>query len=281
LPLVKIAEKRNFYYKFFSDLTQGFLKYPSVNFAHPTRKTGMKTHYLFLFSVTLGLLLTLGSGQRAQSVRIVDGLKSAELLRPSPSVVVQTPDIPQFEGEQLVDIQTINPDITLDIRYNTANNFLNVQLYSVPRCLLRTSVAHKLSRVQEQLQPMGLGLKVFDCYRPLSVTRKMWEALPDPRYVANPARGSRHNRGAAVDLTLIDSMGNELEMPTDFDDFTDRAARDYQGTDVSNQARQNSQLLERVMTQQGFIPLITEWWHFDAENWQDYPLLDISLEAIE
>lgn len=242
----------------------------------------MKVNYILLFSVALGLVLTIGFWQPAESVRIVERFNAGEGVLQRPSIVGEkTPEIAQFEGENLVDIQEINPDITLDIRYATANNFLKVKLYSVPRCLLRTSVAEKLSRVQEQLQHRGLGLKVFDCYRPLSVTRKMWEALPDPRYVANPARGSRHNRGAAVDLTLVDARGNELEMPTDFDDFTDRAARDYEGSDVSNQARQNSQLLESVMTQQGFIPLITEWWHFDAENWQDYPLLDISLEAIE
>ncbi|MBO0347754.1 M15 family metallopeptidase [Phormidium pseudopriestleyi FRX01] len=242
----------------------------------------MKINYILLFSVTLGLVLTIGFWQPAESVRISDGFNPGEFSEQSPSIVGETTaNTSQFEGEKLVDIQDINPGIALDIRYATANNFLNVKLYSVPRCLLRTSVAQKLSRVQEQLQPRGLGLKVFDCYRPLSVTRKMWSALPDPRYVANPARGSRHNRGAAVDLTLIDAMGNELEMPTDFDDFSDRAARDYEGTNVSNQARQNSQLLESVMTQQGFIPLITEWWHFDAENWQNYPLLDISLEAIK
>ncbi|MCT7971014.1 M15 family metallopeptidase [Laspinema olomoucense] len=241
----------------------------------------MKINYPLLFSVALGSVITTGSWQRVESVRILDGLKLGEVVPQSPSMVMpKTADTPQLEGENLVDIQDINPEIILDIRYATANNFLKVQLYSVPRCLLRTSVAQKLSLVQEQLQAMGLGLKVFDCYRPLSVTRKMWEVLPDPRYVANPARGSRHNRGAAIDLTLIDARGNELEMPTDFDDFSDRAARDYQGSDVSPQARQNSQLLERVMTQQGFIPLITEWWHFDAENWQDYPLLDISLEEI-
>ncbi|MCT7981966.1 M15 family metallopeptidase [Laspinema sp. A4] len=241
----------------------------------------MKLKYILLFSLALGLVMTIGFWHRAESVRIFKGVSPGEVVLPSPSVVVDiTSDIPPSEGEQLVDIQDINPDITLDIRYATANNFLKVKLYSVPRCLLRTSIAQKLSRVQEQLESRGLGLKVFDCYRPLSVTRKMWEVLPDPRYVANPARGSRHNRGAAVDLTLIDARGNELEMPTDFDDFSDRAARDYEGTDVSPQARQNSQLLESVMTEEGFIPLITEWWHFDAENWQDYPLLDISLEQI-
>ncbi len=190
----------------------------------------MKINYILLFSVVLGLVLTIGFWQPAESVRILEGFKAGEGVLQSPSIVGErTPDTEQFEGENLVDIQDINPDITLDIRYATANNFLKVKLYSVPRCLLRTSVAQKLSRVQEQLQRRGLGLKVFDCYRPLSVTRKMWEALPDPRYVANPARGSRHNRGAAVDLTLIDARGNELEMPTDFDDFTDRAARDYPG----------------------------------------------------
>lgn len=242
----------------------------------------MKINYILLFSVALALVLTIGFWQPAESVRIFEGFNPGEWVLQSPSIVRErTPDTHQFEGENLVDIQDINPGITLDIRYATANNFLNVKLYSVPRCLLRTSVAQKLSLVQQQLEPTGLGLKVFDCYRPLSVTRKMWSALPDPRYVANPARGSRHNRGAAVDLTLVDAMGNELEMPTDFDDFSDRAARDYEGSDVSNQARQNSQLLESVMTQQGFIPLITEWWHFDAQNWQDYPLLDISLEAVD
>ncbi|HEY9835523.1 MAG TPA: M15 family metallopeptidase [Vampirovibrionales bacterium] len=244
----------------------------------------MNIKSILLFSLTLGLVITIGMGKRAESVRIFEGANLGEVVPQSPSVVMDRtpniPNIPRSEGEKLVDIQEINPDIALDIRYATTNNFLNVQLYSIPRCLLRTSVAQKLSRVQEQLQSRGLGLKVFDCYRPLSVTRKMWEVLPDPRYVANPARGSRHNRGAAVDLTLIDARGNELEMPTDFDDFSDRAARDYEGTDVSPQARQNSQLLESVMTQQGFIPLITEWWHFDAENWEDYPLLDISLEDI-
>ncbi len=242
----------------------------------------MKNNPFVLFGLAFVFVISIGLWQQAESVRIPEAVNSLEFGPPSLSVEVEiTPDMPQFEGEKLVDIQDINPAIALDIRYATANNFLKVKLYSVPRCLLRTSVAQKLSQVQEQLQPMGLGLKVFDCYRPLSVTRKMWEALPDPRYVANPERGSRHNRGAAVDLTLIDALGTELEMPTQFDDFTDRAARDYEGTDVSDKARENSQLLETLMTQQGFIPLITEWWHFDAEGWQEYPLLDISLEAID
>lgn len=181
--------------------------------------------------------------------------------------------------ERLIDIQSVNPNIRLDMRYATANNFLKRKLYSAPRCLLRSDAAQRLSKVQKDLEEMGLGLKVYDCYRPLSVTRQMWEILPDNRYVANPAKGSRHNRGAAVDLTLVDNRtGAELEMPTGFDDFTEKAARDYPTTPP--QVRRNSELLNYMMKKQGFIPLITEWWHYDAPNWDKYSLLDVPLENI-
>ena len=194
--------------------------------------------------------------------------------RPQMESYSQVPD-----WARLVDIQSINPNIKLDMRYATTNNFLNRKLYPVPRCLLRKEVAQKLSKVQEDFEEMGLGLKVFDCYRPWSVTREMWEILPDSRYVANPERGSRHNRGAAVDLTLVDfRTGRELEMPTDFDDFTDQAARDYGGN--APQVRRNSNLLEYKMKKYGFESLITEWWHFDAVGWQKFSLLDVQLDRV-
>ncbi len=183
------------------------------------------------------------------------------------------------EWARMVDIKTINPNIALDIRYATTNNFLGKQLYKVPKCALRKEVAIKLSKVQQDLQEIGLGLKVFDCYRPLSVTKQMWEILPDSRYVANPARGSRHNRGAAVDVTLIDfNTKKELAMPTDFDDFSDRAARDYPGN--SPQVKRNSDLLAVKMEKYGFTSLITEWWHFDSVGWERFSILDIPLEKI-
>ena len=179
---------------------------------------------------------------------------------------------------RLVDNRTVNANIRLDIRYATANNFLKRKLYSTAKCALRSSVAQKLALVQTDLEKIGLGLKVYDCYRPLSVTKQMWEFLPDPNYVANPARGSRHNRGAAVDLTLVDRTGKELEMPTPFDDFTTKAHRDYAGG--SAQSRKNRQLLEDAMKKQGFIGITTEWWHFDSEDWQKFAILDVSLGAI-
>ena len=179
---------------------------------------------------------------------------------------------------RLVDIRTVNRNIRLDIRYATANNFLKQKMYPIAKCALRNSVAQKLALVQTDLEKIGLGLKVYDCYRPFSVTKQMWEVMPDPNYVANPARGSRHNRGAAVDLTLVDRTGKELEMPTPFDDFTTKAHRNYQGG--SAESRKNRQLLEDAMKKQGFIGITTEWWHFDSEDWQKFAILDISLSAI-
>ena len=179
---------------------------------------------------------------------------------------------------QLVDIRSVNEKIAIDIRYATTNNFLKRKLYPVGRCLLREAVARTLSQVQDDLAKQGLGLKVYDCYRPLSVQKQMWAVFPDPNYVANPAEGSRHNRGAAVDITLVDHNGRELEMPTGFDDFTERAHRDYRGG--SAQALKNRQLLEDVMKKYGFIPLATEWWHFDAPGWDKFSILDVPFGEI-
>lgn len=179
---------------------------------------------------------------------------------------------------ELVDVQNISLSIRLDMRYATTNNFTKRKLYSQAKCVLQTSVAAQLARVQSDLEKRGLGLKVFDCYRPLSVQKKLWQLVPDPNYVADPARGSRHNRGSAVDITLVNSNGEELLMPSEFDDFSERSHLNYNGG--SAKARQNRQTLQQAMKKRGFIPLETEWWHFDAANWQQYPVLDISLEKI-
>ena len=203
-----------------------------------------------------------------------------QITQPEPTLVapesIFMSQLPSWA--RLVDIRTVNRNIRLDIRYATANNFLKRKLYSTAKCALRSSVAQKLALVQTDLEKVGLGLKVYDCYRPFSVTKQMWEVLPDPNYVANPTRGSRHNRGAAVDLTLVDRTGKELEMPTPFDDFTAKAHRDYAGG--SAQSRKNRQLLEDAMKKQGFIGITTEWWHFDSEDWQKFAILDIPLGAI-
>jgi len=185
---------------------------------------------------------------------------------------------PDLSKEPLVDVATVDSTIVIDLPYATTNNFTGQKLYEVHRCFLRKSVAERLARVQKRLRQQGLGLKIWDGYRPRSVQWRMWELVPDPRYVADPRKGSRHNRGAAVDVTLVDSLGQELEMPTTFDDFSERAHRDY--PDVSEKARLHKQILEEAMTSEGFIPLPTEWWHFDDPNWQKYPILDIPIEEL-
>jgi len=179
---------------------------------------------------------------------------------------------------QFVDLEKVNPKILLDVRYATTNNFTQEILYGVPKCYLRLKVAEKIDRIQKTLEKRGLGLKVFDGYRPLSVQKKFWALVPDDRYVANPAIGSKHNRGAAVDVTLVDARGEELLMPTFFDDLTERAHRDYMN--LPREAIDNRALLEEVMGSEGFIPLPTEWWHFDDADWAMYPVEDIPLEEM-
>jgi D-alanyl-D-alanine dipeptidase len=186
----------------------------------------------------------------------------------------------QFSPEDtvLVDIQKINPKIIVEIKYATEDNFTGKKLYDVSKCFLRKFVALKLDSVQRELEKVGLGLKVWDCYRPLSVQKILWSIVPDERYVANPAKGSRHNRGCAVDLTLVDSLGNELPMPTKYDDFTEKAHRDYYN--LPDTVIKNRKILEDVMKKYGFIPLPTEWWHFDAQGWENFSILDIPLKEL-
>jgi beta-N-acetylhexosaminidase/D-alanyl-D-alanine dipeptidase len=190
---------------------------------------------------------------------------------------------PRPPAPDLVDIATVDPTIRLDLRYATPDNFTGVAVYPAARCLLRRDAAERLARVQRRLQGDGFGLLVWDCYRPLAVQERFWALVPDERYVARPQRengrplaGSKHNRGAAVDVTLVDASGRPLEMPTGFDDFSERAHRG--ATNVKPAARANAARLESAMTAEGFQPLPTEWWHFDAPGWQAYDLLDVPLE---
>lgn len=180
--------------------------------------------------------------------------------------------------EPLVEVVRIDPRIVIDIRYATEDNFMHRVLYPAPRCLLRESVARRLSRVQDDLAAEGLSLKVYDGYRPLSVQKLMWAVMPDERYVADPAKGSRHNRGAAVDVTLVDASSRDLEMPSAYDEFSERAHSRYGGG--TPQARANRDRLIRAMHRHGFRVLETEWWHFDAPGWKRYPVMDLPLDSM-
>ena len=179
-------------------------------------------------------------------------------------------------GKQLVDVQAVEPSIGVDVRYATPNNFLHQTLYPVAKVFVRKPVAAALAAVQRELAPQHLALKLFDGYRPYRVTERMWEPIRNPDFVADPSKGSRHNRGAAVDLTLIDlTTGNELAMPTPYDDFTPRARQDF--NELPAEVLANRAKLRDVMTRHGFEPLPSEWWHFDFAGWKRYELMDLDL----
>jgi beta-N-acetylhexosaminidase/D-alanyl-D-alanine dipeptidase len=183
-----------------------------------------------------------------------------------------------------VDLATLEPGIAIDMRYAGADNFTGEAIYPVARCLLRRPVAEALVRVERRLRRRGFALKVWDCYRPFSVQEQLWRRVPDPRYVARPRRdaggrpiaGSKHNRGAAVDLTLITAAGSAVEMPTDHDDFSRRAHRG--SPRWSPAARRHAEILDEAMLAERFAPIPTEWWHYDGARWREHPLADVPLQ---
>ena len=200
------------------------------------------------------------------------GQAPAEDVKPAIKIVQ-----PEEDLAELVEVVELIPNIAIELAYATERNFFKHRFYKSNRCFLRRGVVEKLALVQKDLNDQGLGLKIWDGYRPRSVQWEFWKVVPDPRYVADPREGSRHNRGAAVDLTLIDlKTGQELPMPTGFDDFTPRAAADFALLPAA--ILRNRSKLREAMVKQGFIPMPSEWWHFDAEGWEKYPLMDIEID---
>ena len=180
---------------------------------------------------------------------------------------------------ELVDLAKLEAGFRFDLRYATPENFVHATLYPVAKAYLHRDAAQALVEVQHELAAQGLGLKIFDAYRPLSVQQRMWDLIHDERYVSNPAlNAGRHTRGTAVDLTLVDREGHELPMPTPFDDFTERAHRAAAG--IPAEAAHNSKLLEAAMLKHGFLPYPFEWWHFDFRDWKQHPPLDVPIEKL-
>lgn len=182
-------------------------------------------------------------------------------------------------SKRLMDLRDAIPEIVIDIRYATNQNFMKQPVYNIARPLLRAPAARALHAVQQELAKQGLGIKVWDAYRPYRVTKQMWDLIRDPDFVADPAKGSRHNRGAAVDLTLVDlATGRELEMPTGYDEFSPRAHHNYPR--LGKQAMRHRALLREVMERHGFERFPTEWWHYDFRGWERFDLMDLSLDEV-
>lgn len=180
---------------------------------------------------------------------------------------------------RLVELITLDPTIKLDIRYATDNNFVGRKVYPEARAFLQKPAAEALLKVHRELKKQGLGLVIFDGYRPWSITKLFWEVTPEDKrkFVADPVKGSKHNRGCAVDLSIYDlKTGQLLEMPSAYDEFTGRASPAYPGG--TPQQRANRELLRRLMESRGFTVNPNEWWHFDYKDWEKYAIYDISFE---
>ncbi len=192
---------------------------------------------------------------------------------------------PKEQGKReahLIELTTLDPTIKLDIRYATANNFVGRQVYPEARAFLQKPAAKAIVRVHGKLKKQGLGLVIFDGYRPWSITKLFWEVTPEEKrkFVANPEKGSKHNRGCAVDLSIFDlKTGALLPMPSGYDEFTERASPIYAGG--TKEETRNRELLRRLMEAEGFTVNPNEWWHFDYKNWEDYAIYDISFAEAE
>ena len=208
-------------------------------------------------------------------VRPVAELRSEALSATPPE---ETGD---FREPDLVELAPLDPGIHLDIRYATANDFLGTPVYSQARAFLQRPAGKALLRVLQKLKALGYGLLIHDAYRPWYVTKIFWDATPPEGkiFVADPAQGSRHNRGCAVDLTLYDlATGKPIEMPGTYDEMSPRSFPDYPGG--TSLQRWHRDLLRRAMESEGFTVYEAEWWHFDYKDWKEYPILNVPFERL-
>ncbi len=183
--------------------------------------------------------------------------------------------------KKMVELKSMIPGIVYDLRYATTNNFMQRLMYpgGTSKTFMRAPAAAALKKVQTELNILGLGLKIFDAYRPFSVTEKFWELVHDERYVANPSKGSGHNKGIAVDLTIINlNNGIELDMGTGFDNFSDTAHHAF--TKLPEEVLQNRELLKSTMEKYGFKAFDSEWWHYFIPGSDKYEILDISFRKL-
>jgi D-alanyl-D-alanine dipeptidase len=183
---------------------------------------------------------------------------------------------------RMIELRSVVPGIVYDLRYATKHNFMNRRMYpkNTNSTFLRLPAALALQKIQYELNAKGYGLKVFDAYRPYSVTVSFWELVKDPRYVAEPTKGSGHNRGLAVDCTILNLTDRkELNMGTGFDNFTDTAHHNFTG--LPQTVLDNRQLLKSIMEKYGFKAFDTEWWHYYWPNDRDYQVLDLSFRQLK
>lgn len=182
--------------------------------------------------------------------------------------------------DSLYNLRVLNSfphDMILDIRYASKNNFTKEVLYDADIAVLRKETLDKLLNAHREFKSLGYKIKIWDAYRPFYVQKQLWNIVPNSNYIANPyTGGSNHNRACAVDITLTDLNGNEIDMPSGFDEFSEKAHRSY--TFANKTQINNAEFLKKIMMKHGFKPIYTEWWHFDDINHSNYPIINLSLD---
>ena len=234
-----------------------------------------KRGFLFLVVVLIGLTIGVIFYGRYQTVQRKEGQKveqekETSMERESRQAEQLPEQLPEPADTDFVRIMDYIPDIAIDLKYATADNFTGTVIYDFNDAYLRYGTVKKLAVAQEKLKSMGYRIKIWDTYRPFSAQEKLWQVCPNPRYVANPANGMKaHNLGGTIDMTIVTLDGEEVEMPTGFDDFSLKADRDY--SDVSETAATNAMMLEQVMTECGFKGYQGEWWDYsDTTAYEAY-----------
>ena len=230
----------------------------------------------FILHMIFACLFILSYTSEAQSSK-VDSAKNFKIITES----LLSEQSLRDSKLQMVDLKKYIPSLHFDLKYASRDNFMHEKLYpGIKTTYLRRSAAEALKNAAGDLKKIGLGLLVFDAYRPYAVTKLMWQKIGDPRYVADPSKGSGHNRGIAVDLTLtLYGDDKPLPMPTGFDNFSDTAHSNF--GNLPDSIKNNRAILKKIMEQNGFIQLSTEWWHFYLPGSEKYDVMDISFKTLK
>jgi D-alanyl-D-alanine dipeptidase len=178
--------------------------------------------------------------------------------------LLQAQNATAISDTTFVNLKDFSSDFVYDMKYATTDNFLKAKVYDCAECFLRLKTVKELVKANTKFIQKGYRIQLFDCYRPLDIQKKMWQIVANPEYVADPAKGSIHNRGGAVDITLLDNKGKALDMGTPFDFFGPEASHNYQL--LSDEVKQNRLVLKKIMQENGFISFDSEWWHYNLQN---------------
>ncbi|WP_047244896.1 M15 family metallopeptidase [Maribacter thermophilus] len=235
----------------------------------------------FYYSLVLLLLISCGEKEKEKMnekaieppSQIIDTIEQVDIKK------IDKPDLNSLADTTFVRLADYSDNFMYDMRYATENNFLKAKVYDCAECYTRVKTVKALIAANEDFMKKGAKIKFYDCYRPNSVQYKMWDIVPNPQYVANPVKGSIHNKGGAVDITLVNMEGEELDMGTDFDFFGKRAYHD--NYDLPQEVLDNRKLLKETMEKHGFWSTRTEWWHYNLQGASKDPIANFKWECDE